>query len=286
MVKNLIKYIEFLRENYGFNITIHEKTGRILNFSNDLIEYNIHSNPYCLCVKSSKQLWDTCIAKQCKVYRKAEECDIFYGSCFAGMEEFVLPIKNENETIGFVSVCGYCRDLKKAEKKISELSCKYLLDKQQMMELYEKNVNLNVPDIQMVKTLVFPVCAMLELIYMKSEQYIHSTDMSVEANFIYGHVLAYIRKNYNKKIRLSELSGMCYCSDSYISHLFKKHCGKSIRAYTNDLRISEAKKLLKNTGLSIKEISERTGFFDSNYFSNSFKKETGVSPKEYRKNGK
>ena len=79
---------------------------------------------------------------------------------------------------------------------------------------------------------------------------------------------------------------MCYCRDSYISHLFKKHCGKSIRAYTNDLRISEAKKLLKNTGLSIKEISERTGFFDSNYFSNSFKKETGVSPKEYRKNGK
>lgn len=286
MTNRIINYIEFLRKNYGFNITIHEKTGRILRSISELIEYDIHSNPYCLCVKSNRELWDVCIEKQTKVYQKAKSCEIFYGSCYAGMEEYVLPIKSDDEVVGFVSVSGYCRDVAKAKKKISALVDKYRLDGNGLEGIYEKNVSFDVPDAETVKTLVEPLCSMLELVYLKSAEYINIENMNAEANYIYGHALAYIRKNYTTKITLDRLSEMCHCSNSYISHLFKKNSGKSINAYTNELRVREAAKLLANTTLSVKEISMRTGFFDSNYFTNTFKKIMGISPKEYRKSNR
>ena len=52
--------------------------------------------------------------------------------------------------------------------------------------------------------------------------------------------------------------------------------------YLMQLRMETAKELLRSTDLKAFEIAERVGFADPNYFSFSFKKQVGVSPKEYR----
>jgi AraC-like DNA-binding protein len=74
-----------------------------------------------------------------------------------------------------------------------------------------------------------------------------------------------------------------HCSHSYVSHTFKSSTGCNFREYINLLRIEEAKKLLVNTSFSITEISMKTGFSNSNYFSLVFQRMNGISPKEYRK---
>lgn len=103
-----------------------------------------------------------------------------------------------------------------------------------------------------------------------------------ESNYIYGHILVYLRRNYAAKITLEDLAALCHCSKSYISHIFKKHSGLSVRAYINQIRLSEAKRLLADTALSIKEISDMVGFSDPNYFSNTFRAAFSASPKQYR----
>lgn len=103
-----------------------------------------------------------------------------------------------------------------------------------------------------------------------------------ESNYIYGHIIVYLRKNYASKITLERLAALCHCSKSYISHIFKKHSGLSISAYVNQLRLSEAKRLLADTTLSVKEISDLVGFSDPNYFSSAFKKAFSTSPKQFR----
>jgi AraC-like DNA-binding protein len=50
-----------------------------------------------------------------------------------------------------------------------------------------------------------------------------------------------------------------------------------------DIRMKEAKKLLERTSLRITEITDRLGYSDITYFSNAFKRKTGVTPSEYRK---
>ena len=65
-------------------------------------------------------------------------------------------------------------------------------------------------------------------------------------------------------------------------HSFTKQIGVSPINYVINKRISEAKNLLKTTNYSIRDISSIVGFSTSSYFSQMFKKVTGLSPKEYK----
>ena len=81
------------------------------------------------------------------------------------------------------------------------------------------------------------------------------------------------------------LAASIYKSPSQAIRIFKKKYGVTPYDYYVNIRIKKAVSLLKNTRLSIKEISYRLCFCDEHYFSNLFKKKTGKSPREYRKQG-
>ena len=72
---------------------------------------------------------------------------------------------------------------------------------------------------------------------------------------------------------------------SYLCNQFKKETGKTITEYINELKIYESKRLLKNTKLSLIQISTQLGFSNQSYFHIVFKKHTGMTPQEYRNHG-
>lgn len=89
--------------------------------------------------------------------------------------------------------------------------------------------------------------------------------------------------NQNQKISVyAEASGI---SERSFYDFFKKWVGKSPVDYRNELRTTAAASLLSNTNLSISEIAAQVGFEDPYYFSRVFKKNIGISPAFYRKNG-
>ena len=65
--------------------------------------------------------------------------------------------------------------------------------------------------------------------------------------------------------------------------LFKKNLGMTFTEHLNQTRVGKSCSLLTSTTLSLSEIASRCGFEDQSYFSKVFKKQMGVSPKEYRK---
>ena len=73
------------------------------------------------------------------------------------------------------------------------------------------------------------------------------------------------------------------CSVQTLIGEFKKHYGKTPSRVITDLRIQKAKELLSATDCSISQIAEDCGFDNVYYFSNAFKKETGMTPSAYRK---
>lgn len=94
----------------------------------------------------------------------------------------------------------------------------------------------------------------------------------------------YIDQNYNTELSLEALASKVHLSASYLSRLFKKEIGQNLSAYIQTVRIEHAKVLLRSTMLKTYEVAEAVGICDPVYFSKTFKKATGVKPKDYRSN--
>lgn len=93
---------------------------------------------------------------------------------------------------------------------------------------------------------------------------------------------SYLRSHYTEYINLSELAEKYHFNPSYLTRIFKKQKGEAPLKLINTLRIHDAKKLLTNPDLSVKEISEMIGYSNQHYFSRIFKEFTKQTPKEYR----
>lgn len=94
--------------------------------------------------------------------------------------------------------------------------------------------------------------------------------------------VAYIARHYAEPIELNGVAGEVGLSPSYFSALFKRLTGSTFRAYLNQVRVEESKRLLRSTDYNLVDIAMAMGFGDQSYFSKVFKKYTGMTPKEYR----
>ena len=83
---------------------------------------------------------------------------------------------------------------------------------------------------------------------------------------------------------ISDVAEHVCLSSSRLSHLFRQHLGVSVLKWREDQRINQAKLLLSTSQLSIASIGSSVGFDDQLYFSRVFRKCTGSSPSEFRRN--
>lgn len=93
----------------------------------------------------------------------------------------------------------------------------------------------------------------------------------------------YIDEHFQEDISLERLSKLTYLNKYYIVHAFKSYKGVSPINYLISKRIEEAKILLSTTNFSVSKISDIIGFSSQSYFSQVFKKETNMSPNQYRR---
>lgn len=87
----------------------------------------------------------------------------------------------------------------------------------------------------------------------------------------------------NPELSLKSLAYQLGFSPNYLSQLIKNELGQPFQNYIIAERIKKAKLLLLTTDWKIYEIASNVGFEDMNYFSQRFKLETGITPRQYRK---
>ncbi len=98
-----------------------------------------------------------------------------------------------------------------------------------------------------------------------------------------SRVIAFLRERVFEKLEISDVCAALHYNKSYIFKQFKKATNCSVMAYFTRLKIDEAKKLLRETPLSVTQISDKLSFDTPNYFSKTFKKLTGYTPSRYKK---
>lgn len=96
-------------------------------------------------------------------------------------------------------------------------------------------------------------------------------------------IAKYIEQFAHEDISLQTIASRFFLSREYISRKFKQVMNENVSDYVTRVRIERAKALLASPQLRISQVSEKCGFQDEKYFSKVFKKQTGCSPGEYRK---
>ena len=108
----------------------------------------------------------------------------------------------------------------------------------------------------------------------------HPQEIKQDQN-LYGNIRKYIDDNLEKELSLEYLSGKFLISKYHIAHIFKANTGISIHQYIMKKRLIACKEAILNNH-SISKEYQMFGFKDYSSFYRAFKKEFGISPKEYR----
>ena len=109
------------------------------------------------------------------------------------------------------------------------------------------------------------------------------TKISVKPVECNQEILDYINSNYkDSALNLDTLAVRFHKSVSVISRDIKKLCGQNYTDYISELRLEEACRLLRETSMSVQEITFEVGYMDKASFRRKFKAKTGVLPGEYR----
>lgn len=122
----------------------------------------------------------------------------------------------------------------------------------------------------------FAISLMLALTEAMSQQ-----NYSGSSNVI-REVVSYLNTNYKNDINLPDLAERVHVNSTYLSTLFKQEMGIPFTSYLNNIRLSRAEELLRNTNQAITDICLSVGFSSPSYFTKVFKRHFGVGPKEYR----
>lgn len=262
LMRNIVSYLDYLESSLGLSISVHFSHQKLRSFPDEmfsmLLPYNVHKNPYCAMVK--KNQWEKCIQTQQNILRDEGSGKCFCHTCYAGVQDYVCQIREENHIAGYVAVSGY-------RNETPPPGC---IDE----EVWKGCLSATAIPLQMLNSVIPPLCRMFELLF----RYPLEDDYQGEYNLI----LQFLHERHGQ-VTLDDLCEHFGRSKSYISHMFNEKCDMTLPAYCNSLKLNYAKTLIAKVGIPITEISMDVGYNDVSYFILRFKEKFGVTPLQYRK---
>ena len=115
----------------------------------------------------------------------------------------------------------------------------------------------------------------------------HNTEVkenNTQPKWLYEFIQKLNNLVFTSDLKLTDIYALSHYSQSTLSREFKKHMGKTLISYINELKLNYACNQLKHTNLSVLEISSSLGFDSLSHFCHLFKKKYNLSPLQYRKN--
>lgn len=122
-----------------------------------------------------------------------------------------------------------------------------------------------------------------ELSAPEAEEAPHAESENSQTALVMAHVRRYLEDNYMFDISLDSVGEILHISPAYLSAQFKKYQKMNFLDCLTELRINAAKELLNDPFRSSAEVASMVGYEDASYFARAFKKRTGVTPTQYRK---
>ncbi|KAA8783596.1 response regulator [Paenibacillus amylolyticus] len=124
----------------------------------------------------------------------------------------------------------------------------------------------------------------VQYLYLAADELVNFKRSNEEerANMVVQSLCNYIKSNLEKDLTLVRLAELHHFNPSYLSRFFKQEMGINLSEFIDDSRIRKAKELLMNHELMVREVALQVGYESAHSFTRLFKKQTGMTPQEYR----
>ena len=237
--------------------------------------HRLRNNRYCSLVQSTTagrqacRASDTQLLKQCADTGQAQT-----HICHAGLVDVAIPIVYDESVLGYI-IFGRMRpnqDFDPLERYISRLG----IDTEAAENAYNRIPFFDGEKIHSLSNIATLMVKYILLEKMLTPKAVGGMETAV----------AYIRENLHRELSVQEICRGTNLSKTMLYDLFHKRFGCTVSGYINAQRVERSMELLKNTDLSMEEISQRIGFSSASYYSKIFKKHTNMSPLQYRKQKK
>lgn len=242
---------------------------------NVLFSYPDTMCEFCTRIRSSQDLAKKCIDCDNVGF---DMCDAirapYIYKCHLNLSEAIAPIYENGITIGYMMLGQVLLDTQReaALKAAKEIAPKHGLDTQKLLSELSGLKTVNNEFINSAVSMM-SMCAC----YLYYNRII-----SNKADLLHLQLKQYIDTHLDEDLSVKRICNDFFISKSKLYTISNEFFGMGISDYIRNLRVEEAKKLLRKGNLQISQIAKQTGFADANYFSRMFKQTEGVTPMMYR----
>ena len=260
----LIKYLE-----YGTNI--HIGVLCFGNYGNEKCvlpqSHTIHSGKICDELKNSRNGYSRCFkCRNLAIQKAIDTQNKFSGYCINGIFEYTHPVIIDGEVAFIIFIGNILGD--NSEKIKAKL-----IDKPELIHTLECGFSQR--QCEAVGNVIETYIRMILKAIPQSKKN--------DCNQMIENIKNYVDSNLEFDIKISYVANIFHYNVQYIGRLFKKSTALTFNEYVNHQRLARSKLLLRDSDLTVLNISNRLGFNNVSYFNRLFKKHYGKTPTEYRK---
>jgi len=232
----------------------------------NLKRYKIERN--CIYVSMPKDIIQLCDWSECKL------------NLIAFDDNFIRKINlNYNDILSvFLGIqkfpCVQLTSMEAASLQETFLSLK------KEMEVFKGKGYCNEIVMSYINLIIYKACSYLSS-YLETQAGQPET-VNKRAEEYYNKFMSLLQQHFKDKRSLEFYAAKLYITTKYLTSLIKKTSGRTAMEWINDCVIMEAKNLLKYSDMSIQGISEYLNFSNQSFFSQYFKRFSGLSPSDYR----
>lgn len=222
-------------------------------------------NFHVACQKCDAQATENCTKKK----------EGYLYRCHAGFLEYITPIFY-NGTIVAIATTGAITDGSEGElDAIRQNLSNYGLTDEEIDVAYKEVVNMDLDKVN-------SICNLLEACV---SHFIYKDMLHIQFHDIAEQIESFISKNIAQNLNTQIICEHFDLSKSKLYEIFKDEFKTTVTDYVREKRMKLAKEMLRKGECTITEVANNVGYHDYSYFSKTFRKEYGISPREYRKNG-
>lgn len=274
LLGDIFAYVDFLR-SHGYGVSVCPVRAEVLYLFPHFERLDMHQCALCDYVKYTCK--ETFCYRVKGWLRRARIPDLVYRPCPFGVEEFILPVREGEETVFLLFLSGYHGRYEMSEGKRAMLREKF------SDRFFRIGESLPPPPTEEeALALLKPLCHMLRTFYAQSVKGRENTD---PYRVLHAKILAYIGEHFAEDCTVADISRALGYSEPHLRAVFRRMSPVPIAKAITKYRLAAAARLLTASPAPIGEIAASCGFSDPDHFSVLFRQEYRKTPRQYRKDG-